>query len=128
MKILLNLVILPALVLSLASCSKVIEKQQTAPEPSQNEVSRIDELQLEGFINDYFYRRTIKDPYLFNDFRAYGSVLLNSIVVYVYPLEQIPSYRESEIKESIKTGLQSTLLDFPDFEWVKDYSFDVVIR
>lgn len=128
MKILLRLVILPTLTLSLAGCSEVIETQQPVPEPSQNEVSRVDELQLEGFINDYFYRRTIKDPYSFRDFKAYGSVLLNSIVVYVYPLEQISSYRESEIEESIKTGLQSTLLDFPDFEWAKDYTFDVVIK
>ena len=85
-------------------------------------------LQLEGFINDYFYRRNIKDPSLFGHFDAYVSVHPKSIVVYVYPKETLHKERIDSIKKIIKDGLQSTLFDWPDLEWTKEYSFDVVIR
>ena len=48
-------------------------------------ISREDELILEGIINDYFYRRKIKDKALFGDLDAYGNVLSNNIAIYVYP-------------------------------------------
>ena len=105
------------------------KKQYAQPSEKQNEeISRKDELQLEGFINDYFYRRNIKDPSYFGDFDAYGSVTLNSIVVYVYPKETLHKKRIDRIKIMIKDGLQSTLFDFPDLEWTKEYSFHVIFR
>lgn len=105
-----------------------IPPAQQQSENQTKEITRKDELQMEGFINDYFYRRQIKDPFLFGDFNAYGSVFSKSIVVYVYPKNTLPQGRGNDIKEMIKEGLQSTLFDFSDFEWTKEYSFDVVVR
>ena len=106
----------------------------TASSATKNSVAstkfmgRDNELQLEGFINDYFYRRRIKDPSLFSDFDAYGSVLANSIVVYVYPKNRLSQTRESSVREMIGEGLHDTILDLSDFEWAQDYSFNIVIR
>ncbi|HNU81234.1 MAG TPA: hypothetical protein PK367_02115 [Candidatus Paceibacterota bacterium] len=36
--------------------------------------------------------------------------------------------RANDIKEIIEEELQSTLFDFSDFEWAKEYIFDVVVR
>lgn len=105
-----------------------IQPVQQQSENQTKEITRKDELQLEGFINDYFYRRQIKDSFLFGDFNAYGSVLSKSIVVYVYPKNTLPQGRANDIKEMIEKGLQSALFDFSDFEWAKEYSFDVVVR
>lgn len=65
---------------------------------------------------------------MFGDFEAYGSVLSKSIVIYVYPKNTLSQGKASYIKEMIKDGLQSTLFDFSDFEWTKEYSFDVVVK
>ena len=46
------------------------------------EISRKDELILEGLMNDYFYRRHIKDAQ-FKDFDAYGNIVGKSIIIYV---------------------------------------------
>ena len=95
----------------------------------ENKVSRKEELILEGFINDYFYRRKIKDPSIFGSFNAYGSVLANSIVIYVYAKDNKNTNRNWLLwKNEIHEGLQSTLLDFEDFKWAQKYSFSVVLR
>ena len=98
------------------------KEQTTAP------VTRKDELELEGFINDYFYRRNIKDSLLFGDFNAYGSVITKSIVIYIYPKHDLNIMYEDQIKEMIKNDLHEQILNFPNFEWTKNYSFDVVVR
>ena len=121
------------LVILLLTGYTMLLKKETRPVQQQSEnqtkeISRKDELQLEGFINDYFYRRQIKDSFLFGDFDAYGSVLTKSIEVYVYPKNTLPQGRADDIKKIIENGLQSTLFDFPDFEWAKKYSFDVVVK
>lgn len=119
-------------ILLLAGYTMLLKKEaQPVQQQSENqtkEITRKDELQLEGFINDYFYRRQIKDPFLFGDFDAYGSILAKSIVIYVYPKNTLPPGRADDIKEMIEDGLKSTLFDFPDFKWAKEYSFDVVVR
>gem|GEM_PF-3120570 len=111
----------------------IFTKNDTQPVQQQSEnqtteITRKAELELEGFINDYFYRRQIKDSFLFGDFNAYGSVLAKSIVVYVYPKNDLPQSRAEDIKDMIKKDLQEQLFDFPGFEWTKEYSFDVVVR
>ena len=118
-------------VLALAGCTTLVKKDKQPVqqlESQTKEITKKDELQLEGFINDYFYRRQIKDSFLFGDFNAYGSVLSKSIVVYVYPKNSLPQGRVDDIKEMINEGLQSTLFDFSDFEWAKEYSFDIVVK
>jgi hypothetical protein len=114
-----------------------IQPVQQQSENQTTEITRKAELELEGFINDYFYRRQIKDSFLFGDFNAYGSVLAKSIVVYVYPnteflealgANDLPQGRAEDIKEMIKKDLQEQLFDFPGFEWTKEYSLDVVVR
>ncbi len=118
-------------VLVLTGCSTLVKNDTQPVKQSENqttEITRKTELELEGFINDYFYRRQIKDSVLFLDFNAYGSVLAKSIVVYVYPKNILPQDRAEDIKEMIKKDLQEQLFDFPGFEWTKDYSFDVVVR
>ena len=122
------LIVILILVGYTALVKKDTQPVQQQSENQTKEVTRKDELQLEGFINDYIYRRQIKDSFLFGDFNAYGSVLLKSIVVYVYPKNTLPQGRANDIKEMIEEGLQSTLFDFSDFEWAKEYSFDVVVR
>ena len=94
----------------------------------KSSVTRKQQLELEGFINDYFYRRQIKDPDMFGDFNAYGSVLGQNIVVYVYPKTTISQGEANIIEEMITKGLGDTLLDFPDFDWTNDYVFSVVVR
>ena len=119
------------MVLVLSGCTNPIVKEEVSNSQVTipvKQVTRIDELQLEGFINDYIYRRQIKDSSLFDDFHAYGSVLSNSIVVYVYPKDSFSEMRSEDIKQKLEKGLFSTLLDFPDFDWAKNYSFDIVIR
>ncbi|MCX6807861.1 MAG: hypothetical protein NTZ80_03660 [Patescibacteria group bacterium] len=119
---------------ALAGCSTLVKndnrpiKLDSGSENRAAEMTRKSELELEGFINDYFYRRQIKDPSLFSDFDAYGSVLAKSIVVYVYPKNDLLQGRVEDMKEMIKKDLQEQLLDFPGFEWVKNYNFDVVVR
>ena len=119
---------LKSLILTLLLIVFVLAAFSNTKNNIQHEVSRKDELQLEGFINDYFYRRQIKDSNEFNNFEAYGSVLLRSIVIYVYPKVALPSGYWDINKEIIKEGLHDTLLDFPDFEWTKEYSFSVIVR
>lgn len=95
----------------------------------KEEISREDELVLEGLINDYFYRRRIKDRNFFEDFDAYGSIVGKSIVVYVYAKNSVIADSYWPIwKEEIEKGVHETLLDFEDFNWAKDYSFDIVLR
>ncbi|MEK7580366.1 MAG: hypothetical protein AAB465_02030 [Patescibacteria group bacterium] len=126
--------LLPALlliVLVLVGCSMLVKNNTQSTQQSKNqttEITRKAELELESFINDYFYRRQIKDFFLFGDFNAYGSVLAKSIVVYVYPKSTLLQGRAEDIKEMIKKDLQEQLFDFPGFEWTKDYSFDVIVR
>lgn len=126
--------LLPALLLAvlvLVGYSIFIKNNNQSVKQSENqtiEITRKAELELEGFINDYFYRRQIKDSSLFGDFNAYGSVLAKSIVVYVYPKNNVPQDRTEDIKDMIKKELQEQLFDFPGFEWTKNYSFDVVVR
>lgn len=126
--------LLPALLLAvlvLVGYSIFIKNNNQSVKQSENqtiEITRKAELELEGFINDYFYRRQIKDSSLFGDFNAYGSVLAKSIVVYVYPKNNLPQDRTEDIKDMIKKELQEQLFDFPGFEWTKNYSFDVVVR
>ncbi|MBU4338541.1 hypothetical protein KKD57_03215 [Patescibacteria group bacterium] len=113
---------------------KVKVEQQADLQKSQSEnkttiITRKDEFELEGFINDYFYRRQIKDSNSsFSDFSAYGSVVGKSIIVYVYPKKVFSQIETDYIKTMIKEGLQLTLLDFPDLAWTKDYSFDIIVR
>lgn len=118
-------------VLVLVGCSTIVKDNTQPVKQSENqttEITRKAELELEGFINDYFYRRQIKDSALFFDFDAYGSVLAKSIVVYVYPKNTLPQGRAEDIEAMIKKDLQEQLFDFPGFEWAKTYSFDVVVR
>lgn len=91
-------------------------------------ITRKAELELEGLINDYFFRRQIKDPILFGDFNAYGSVIAKSIVVYVYLKNDLSQVRTEEISDMIKKDLHEQLLDFPGFEWAKEYTLNVVVR
>ncbi|MDD2646477.1 MAG: hypothetical protein PHV78_01695 [Patescibacteria group bacterium] len=104
------------------------EQQKQSEIPQENEITRKDELQLEGFIDDYFYRRKIKDSLFFDDFDAYGSVIAKSIVIYVYPKSNLSQSRLNDIKEIVEEGLHSTLLNFSDFGWAEEYNFDIVIR
>jgi len=123
--------VLLLIVLLLVGCSILVKNNTQPTQQSENqttEITRKAELELESFINDYFYRRQIKDSFLFGDFNAYGSVIAKSIVVYVYPKNILPQGRAEDIKEMIKKDLQEQLFDFPGFEWTKDYSFDVVVR
>ena len=119
------------LLLFLTGCTTSTKENVQSTRQSENqinEITRRNELQLEGFINDYFYRKQIKDSFLFGDFNAYGSVLSKSVVVYVYPKNKLTQKQSSDIEKMIKDGLTSTLFDFSDFEWAKKYSLDVVIK
>lgn len=117
--------------LFLSGCSTPVENKDSLVQKEDKQIinsSRKDELQLEGFINDYFYRRKIKDQFLFSDYEAYSSVLAKSIVVYVYPKEKLSQFRINEIKETITKDLHDQILVFPGFEWTNEYKFDVVFR
>jgi len=118
-------------VLVLVGCSiflKNVSKTAQISEYVTTEISRKSELELEGFINDYFYRRQIKDISLFSDFNAYGSVLTGSIIVYVYPKNTLSQNRVKNIKKMIRQDLKNQIFDFSDFEWTKAYTFHVVVR
>ena len=105
-----------------------LESRKEQSENQKVEITRKTELELEGFINDYFFRRQIKDPILFFDFDAYGSVLSKSIVIYIYPKKTLSTSKINDIKETLDEGLHTTLLDFSDFNWAKEYTFNIVIR
>lgn len=110
-------------VLVLAGCTSQSDTNTTEVEEKPT-VSRQDELQLEGFINDYFYRRKIKDAGFYELYDCYGSVLAKSIVIYCYGNSE-----ETDIfGDGIKEEISDTLLNFPDMQWTKTYSFDVVFR
>jgi len=94
----------------------------------KDNVTRKEELELEGFINDYFYRRHIKDPFLFGDYEAYVSLLEKCIFVYLYPKNDTARKISDSFKETIEKDLQEQLFDFPDFTWTQNYKFYVVIR
>lgn len=92
------------------------------------DISRKDELILEGIINDNIYRLKIKDSNIYKDIEAYGSIVANSLVVYVYPKKNLTSQIKKNISNNFERVIKKEILEFKDFEWAKAYKFNVVFR
>jgi len=125
------LVLILLMVLFLTGYLMFAKKDDKSEQGAENqiiEISRKNELELEGFINDYFYRRRIKDSFLFGDFEAYGSVLNESIVIYIYLKDNLSQDRKNNIRGMIGEGLQEALFNFSDFEWAEEYKFEIIIK
>ena len=90
--------------------------------------SRQEQLILEGAINDLCARETIVSGLV----RCYGNVSVSDIIVYVYP-ESGVSAIESSIGAALLASqlllqIKEQFLDFPDWEWARDYTVTVVDR
>jgi len=95
------------------------------------DITRREELQLEGTINDFFHRNRIKKNYYLEYYDAYPNISLKEIIIYIYPKEgiaELVSRRFNYIEESIKHGINSTILEFPDFQWAKTYKMHIINR
>ncbi len=91
-------------------------------------VSRKDELILEGIIHDYFHRNKIKQNFVTLKFEAFATVSLNDIIITVHVDKN--DFKEVEVvfdtlQREIQKGIESTILDFPDFEWARDYKITI---
>jgi hypothetical protein len=96
--------------------------------PGWGGASRQEQLILEGAINDLCTRETIVSA----GARCYGNVSLGRIVVYVYP-ENGASAIESSIGAALLAPrlprlIKEQFLDFPDWEWARDYTVTVIDR
>ena len=93
--------------------------------------SRNDELILEGIIHDYFYRNKIKRNFVTQKFDAFATVSLTDIIITVHVDRKDLSEVEAvfdDLKNQITKGIKSTIIDFPDFDWAKDYKITVNLR
>ena len=113
-----------------AETSETATRAATEPvsAPGSGGASRQEQLILEGAINDLCTRRTI----VAGGARCYGNVSLSDIIVYVYPERGV-----SAIEQRFSSGLlavqlplliKEQFLDFPDWEWARDYTVTVVDR
>lgn len=94
-------------------------------------VSRKDELNLEGIIHDYFHRNKIKQNFVTLKFEAFATVSLNDIIITVHvdkkDLKEVEAVFDTLQKE-IQKGIKSTIIDFPDFEWARNYKITINLR
>lgn len=96
-----------------------------------DKVSRKEQLLLEGVINDHIHRIKVKRVVPYNhEFEAYASVLPDSINIYVYPVSDSEAVRADfpVLEKFLKDGVQSTILNFDDYDWARKYKFDVILR
>lgn len=92
------------------------------------DISRKDELILEGIINDNIHRLKIIDSNIYKDIEAYASIVANSLVVYVYPQKTLPSQIKQKISNNLERVIKTEIFEFKDFEWAKAYKFNIVFR
>jgi hypothetical protein len=95
--------------------------------------TRKDQLILEGLINDYCVRLSIRRELL--NYECYANVSLKDIIVYLYPSRDFVSesvvFEEKEkdaIKARIPVDIKNLFLSFVDWKWAKEYRVTIVDR
>jgi hypothetical protein len=105
---------------------------QSAPPQTTPTVTRRMQLELEGLVNDYCYRQTVKQTV--TRVRCYGNVSLTDIIVYIYPVDDrtardvVTAMEVDELTAALRKDLKGELLDFPDWAWARAYKITVVDR
>jgi hypothetical protein len=91
------------------------------------DVSRKDELILEGLINDTIHFKKLSD-YLYKNINAYGSVVSKSIVISVYPTSRLSNKKKKDLSNNMSWIFDSHILQYEGFEWARKYKIDVIFN
>jgi hypothetical protein len=90
------------------------------------------ELELEGLINDYCYRQTVR--LAVKRTRCYADVNLSQIIAYVYPIAESSRPDPVTLTEAewlvarLQRDIRMEFIDFSDWAWAKSYKLTIVDR